>query len=111
MIALHITAWEKNSQVKQEKALLRYHVSLSLLSLPLQRGPHPSTAYRKIKQAYVLYEGLLVDFDPLFSMAFRKLVNVSVIFLKTSNFLTGLYECVVNLLWGISVGEDRVAQS
>jgi len=40
--------------------------------------------------------------DALFSMACRKLVNVSTILLETSNFLTGSYGCsvLVNLLWG-----------
>lgn len=56
---------EKNSQIKQETALLTYPMSLSLLSLPSQRRPHPFTSYRKIKQAYILYEGLLVDFGLL----------------------------------------------
>lgn len=69
----------ENSQIKQETALLTY--PMSLLSLPWQRSPHPFTSYRKIKQAYIFYECLLVDFDPLFSTAFRKLVSVSMIFL------------------------------
>lgn len=93
MIALHITTWKKTSQIKQETELLTYPMSLSLLSLPSQRSPHPFTSYRNRKQAYVFHEGLFVDFDPFFSTAFRKLVNVSMIFLEICNFLTGLYEC------------------